>query len=334
MAARPESPRRRATRAVALRSVAKSVMWRAAPSLFRRWQKPFRQEFAIGIYTGPALTRLASPAGAANPVLTRMDVTDLPAGFVADPFLCRVDGRWYMFFEVMDAITQKGVIAVATSEDGLCWVYDRVVLSEPVHLSYPYVFEGHGEFFMIPESRQSHSVRLYRAVSFPHRWELACTLFDQVPFVDSSIMHFEGKWWIFAAAIQPEGGLLLLLHYADDLFGPWRAHRANPIVGDTHFLRPAGRVVLSDESLVRFAQSGYPAYGTEVQALRILELSPTQYAEERLQTAPILGPGAGWISGGMHHIDAQLSSNGSWIASVDGWPMTSRANGWTPPKFD
>ncbi len=327
MATRPENPRRRAPAAVALRSAAKSVMWRTAPSLFRLWQKPLRQEFAIGIYTGPTLTRLASPAGLANPVLTRHDVTDVPAGFVADPFLCRADGRWYMFFEVVEAIDGKGVIAVATSDDGFRWVYDRVVLREPFHLSYPYVIEWRGEFYMIPESRQSRSVLMYRAVSFPHRWEVASTLLDDVPFVDSSLFRFEQKWWMFAAAIWPDGGSTLLLHYADDLSGPWRAHPANPIVNEAGFPRPAGRVVVSDGSLVRFAQSGYPHYGTEVHAMRIVELSTERYLEEPLQTEAVLGPGDGWTSGGMHHIDAQLAANGSWIACVDGWRMTSLTNG-------
>ena len=257
MATNPENPKRRARRSLALRSAAKSLMWRAAPSLFRRWQKPLRQEFAIGIYTGPTLTRLASPAGVANPVLTRLDVTDVPAGCVADPFLCRADGRWYMFLEVVEAIDGKGVIAVATSDDGFRWTYDRVVLREPFHLSYPYVFEWRGEFYMIPESRQSRSVRMYRAVSFPHRWELARTLLDDVPFVDSSFFRFEQKWWMFAAAILPDRSALML-HYADDLDGPWHAHPANPIVTDAGFPATGGPCVVADGSLVRFAQATIP----------------------------------------------------------------------------
>jgi hypothetical protein len=298
-------------------------MWRTAPGLFRRWQKPRRQEFAIGIYTGTTLTSLASPAGVANPVLTRLDVTDVPAGLVADPFLCHADDRWYMFFEVEELIEGKGVIAVATSEDGFRWAYDRVVLREPFHLSYPHVFEWRGEFYMIPESRQSRTVRLYKAVQFPHRWELVQTLLDDAPFVDSTLFRFEQKWWMFAAAVLPDRGEALKLYYADELGGPWHAHPANPILGDAGFPRPAGRVLVADGSLVRFAQGDFPYYGTEVHALRITQLSTKSYAEERLHPEAVLSPGAGWTSGGMHHIDARLTADGTWIACVDGWPLPS-----------
>jgi hypothetical protein len=235
-----------------------------------------------------------------------------------------------MFFEVEETIDGKGVIAVATSDDGFRWIYDRVVLREPFHLSYPYVFEWRGDFYMIPESRQSRSVRIYRAVSFPHRWEVAHTLLDNVPFVDSSLFRFEEKWWMFAAAILPVRGEALMLHYADELGGPWRAHPANPIVANAGYPRPAGRVVVSDGSLVRFAQGDYPFYGTDVHAMRIVQLSTEHYAEERLHAEAVLGPGVGWTSGGMHHIDAQLAPNGTWVASVDGWPMAPRSNGAAP----
>ena len=38
-----------------------------------------------------------------------------------------------------------------------------IVLAEPFHLSYPYVFEWQGSHYMIPESGAAKSVRLYRA---------------------------------------------------------------------------------------------------------------------------------------------------------------------------
>jgi hypothetical protein len=41
---------------------------------------------------------------------------------------------------------QEGEIGLATSEDGLKWDYKQVVLNEPFHLSYPYVFEWQVRF--------------------------------------------------------------------------------------------------------------------------------------------------------------------------------------------
>jgi hypothetical protein len=77
-----------------------------------------------------------------------------------------------------------------------------------------------------------------------------------------------------------------------------------------------------DGTPVRFAQPSLPAYGTEVRAFEITELSPTSYSERPVRDAPILGPGTSeWNRGGMHHIDAHRLSDGTWLACVDGWRL-------------
>src|SRR5262249_34417850 len=58
--------------------------------------------WAIGLYTGESPLQLRPAPGTRNPVLTRSDVTDVPAVFVADPFLLRTSGVWHMFFEVLN----------------------------------------------------------------------------------------------------------------------------------------------------------------------------------------------------------------------------------------
>lgn len=50
------------------------------------------------------------------------------------------DGRWYMFFEVMNQDSDRGEIGLALSDDGIHWEYSQIVLVEPFHLSYPHVF--------------------------------------------------------------------------------------------------------------------------------------------------------------------------------------------------
>src|SRR5215467_13337522 len=101
--------------------------------------------WSIGIFSGPTLSDLKPVPGIEMPVLSARHVTDVAAEFVADPFMIRVGGRWHMFFEVMNAGIDKGDIGLATSSNGLDWKYEQIVLSEPFHLSYPYVFTSGDE---------------------------------------------------------------------------------------------------------------------------------------------------------------------------------------------
>ena len=119
---------------------------------------------------------LISPPGVTNPVIKASDVTDVSAQFVADPFLFHENNQWHMFFEVLNTGTNRGEIGVAASHDGLTWTYDRIVLAEKFHLSYPFVFKYQDQYYMMPETYQISEVRLYKAYNFPYDWRYATTL--------------------------------------------------------------------------------------------------------------------------------------------------------------
>jgi hypothetical protein len=282
--------------------------------------------WSIGIYAGRSLLRLAPLRGVRNPVLTPADVTDVPAGSVADPFVLRMDRTWYMFFEVVHRETDRGQIGLAMSRDGVAWTYQHIVLAEPFHLSYPYVFQHAGEVYMIPESGEAQEVRLYRATAFPVRWSLVATLLGGRYVVDASLFHHGGRWWILADTSDEARHDTLRLFYADDVFGPWREHPESPIVeGDAHVARPAGRVLVTDGRVIRYAQDDAPTYGRQVWAFEITELTARRYGERALSRRPIISAaGAGWNGLGMHHIDAHRGGDGRWWACVDGLGLWSR----------
>jgi hypothetical protein len=277
--------------------------------------------WAIGIYAGPSPVQMFPAKGVENPVLSRSDVTDVPASFVADPFMIRSGDGWQMFFEVKNILTRKGEIGLASSVNGLDWTYSRIVLAESFHLSYPYVFEFEHNYYMVPETLEARRIRLYRAVCFPTGWLHVADLVDGT-FADPSIFRFEGRWWLLACP-SPFTHDVLRLFFADELFGPWVEHPKSPIIENSpHVARPAGRVVSADGRVIRYAQDCYPKYGTRVRAFEILELSPTSYREEESKHGPVLTPGeGGWNGQGMHHLDPHLNAAGDWIACVDGRPL-------------
>src|SRR5882724_6940338 len=134
--------------------------------------------WSIAMYAGESPLRLAAAPGASNPVISAADVTDVPARFVADPFMVSVDGLWHMFFEVLNNKSNKVDIGRATSRDGLTWHYERIVLQELFNLSYAYVFRWKDDFEIPPETLGANAVRLYRAMSLPDK----CTLVkDLIP---------------------------------------------------------------------------------------------------------------------------------------------------------
>jgi hypothetical protein len=275
--------------------------------------------WSIGIYAGESLSRLAPVPHARLPALAAHHVTDVPANFVADPFLVRRDGAWLMFMEVKNAETRRGEIGLARSADGITWAYDCIVLRESFHLSYPYVFEAEGRFYMIPETLEPQSIRLYAADPFPTRWSYVGDLI-QGQYADPTIFHADGRWWLFACA-RPYRHDVLNLFSAPALDRGWQEHPMNPLIIDNHrAARPAGRVQTGPGGPIRFAQDCSPRYGTAVRAFQVTELTTTSYAETEFATSPILGPGPEqWHSLGMHHLDAHRLEDGSWLAAVDGY---------------
>ena len=282
--------------------------------------------WSIGIYAGPSPLALGPVSRVANPVLTREQVTDVRAGFVADPFLVRDGATLWMFLELYNLARRKGELAAASSTDGAHWQYRQVVLREPFHLSYPQVFSWEGRWYLLPETHETQTVRLYEAVEFPLRWRLVHTLLTGGRFSDATLLRHDDRWWMFVDA-SPEGKHdTLALYWADDLRGAWTLHPQSPLVaGDNRTARPAGRILTHDGKLYRLAQDCRPAYGMRVLGFEITTLTTTAYAERAVDVGPYLtGSGAGWNADGMHQVDALQQPDGSWIAAVDGWRWATK----------
>lgn len=272
--------------------------------------------WSIGIYTGVSPFELHDPEDISNPVLTAEDVTDVDAKFVADPFMTIKDGRFYLFFEVLNRANKQGDIGYAESENGKEWKYKNILINEPFHLSYPYVFEWDNNDYLILESHEDLSIRLYRATSFPAEWQFVKSIFNGEHYVDPSIFRYENVWWLFYTNPLNDA---LNLYYADELMGEWMPHPMNPIIKlNKHIARPGGRVLVHEGRIYRFTQDTEPRYGIQVFAFEIEELSKTAYKEKIVSEKPVVTmSGEGWNAYGMHHVDPHFM-NGQWMAAVDG----------------
>ncbi len=219
--------------------------------------------------------------------LTRFSAVIPPADRIwADPHILKRQGRYHVFIEEMLFAENKGFISVLEiGEDGH-YSQPVKVLERPYHLSYPQVFEWRGELYMLPETSANRTIELYRCERFPDRWRLQRVLMDDIDAVDASLLHENGRWWLFCA-IKPhpaasENDELHLFHSDDLLTGDWKPHPRNPVVSDVRYARPAGKPYRHLGRRIRPSQNCAGIYGHGFNLNVITQLDENRYREEPL----------------------------------------------------
>ena len=209
-----------------------------------------------------------------------------PSGkFWADPFPVKVGSKYYVFFEEFLYDKNKAHISVIELEKGKVPTKPVQVLERPYHLSYPFIFEWQGSYYMIPETGANNTVELYRAKSFPYEWEFHSVLLEARNPTDATLAEINGRWWMFVNIEEPGVTLNweeLHLYHADNPLGPWIPHRRNPIKSDVRNSRPAGRLFNVGESLFRPAQDCSTRYGYATAVNEVRVITPDEYVEHEV----------------------------------------------------
>ncbi|SFI49081.1 hypothetical protein SAMN05216304_102992 [Bosea sp. OK403] len=246
------------------------------------------------------------------------DLPDDGRRFYADPFPIVREGRVTLFVEDYEHRLGKGVIsAVAFGPDGPIG-RPEPVLEQPGHLSYPFVFEREGQYWMVPESYTAGTVDLYRATAFPGGWVKEATLLSGIAASDATLVEHGGCWWLFATVREGGGAFSDALHLwsAPDFRGPWTPHPRNPVLIDIASARPAGRMVQRDGILLRPVQDCRGGYGAALGIARVLRLDAEAF-EQTVET--ILTPGPQWQGRRLH----TLNSAGG-LEFIDGSALSPR----------
>lgn len=211
-----------------------------------------------------------------------------PAGRIwADPFPVEADGRRYIFLE-QQFNRKNGTLGYIELFDDLSHSEFVPVLEKPYHLSYPGVFRHEGVWYLVPESHENGSIDLYRASSFPVKWEFHSTLINGITAVDSTLLFHGNVWWLFTSAQDGGNGLnsSLSLYYSDVFPSTdWKPHPANPVARGAGWSRMAGAVIRDEKTgrLVRPAQSCVREYGEHLVLREITELTKTGYGEHTIR---------------------------------------------------
>ncbi len=274
-----------------------------------------KKKYSIGLYEGRTPFELKPSPKVHNPILTKFDVTDVHASFVADPFIVKEKGLYYLFMEVKSKRKRDlGEIAVASGTSLAALKYDRIVLREDFHLSFPNIFKKDDRWYMIPESGADRAVRLYEAEEFPRKWKRKATLLEGKNYADPVLFRHDGLWWLL---VSDEETKSLELWYSRKFDGDFTEHPQSPFyTGDKSRYRNAGKILFYRGNLYRFSQDCSRYYGEKVDAWEITDLDKEHFTEKRVKT--ILKPSSkGWNAKQMHQVD-YMEEDGIWYAVVDG----------------
>lgn len=211
--------------------------------------------------------------------------------FWADPHVLYKDNKYYLFIEEYINAIGKGRISVIEMDEKGKYSAPVPVLETEYHISYPFVFEDQGKYYMVPETATSNTIQLYESVDFPYKWEFRMNLMENVKAVDPNLFFYNNKWWLFTNICENEGAMTLdelYLFSSDELLTPnWVPHPRNPVVSDVRTARPGGSIFFYNDGLYRCSQVSAPYYGSGTSVNHIKKLTAAEYEEEQVN---IIGP--------------------------------------------
>jgi hypothetical protein len=201
-------------------------------------------------------------------------------GFLADPFGAMApDGSLTILAEALSWKNARGrIVAFELNQRGDT-TPPRDVLTFRAHASYPQIIHHAGRIYCMPELSQLGHVQLFRAEEFPDRWVPDRILLEDFAGADATVLQHQGRWWMFAGNHKDQDEAKLFIFHADELFGPWRAHHANPVKIDLRSARPAGPPFFAGSKLYRPAQDCSRTYGGAIVINQITKLSALEFSE-------------------------------------------------------
>ncbi|MFV8226677.1 hypothetical protein [Christiangramia aquimixticola] len=230
--------------------------------------------------------------------------------YIADPFFIRERNIFYLFVELKGK--DNGDIALFISKNGTDYDYEGIVLDEAFHVSYPQVFKYRNEFYMLPETKQSGNVLLYKAKEFPYHWEIEDTLIKNVFLKDPSILLNENENLI----VTVDDNMNQVMYESDSLKGDWKlSEKFQGKKGNE--TRPGGRFFKYKKDWYLPVQDRTYGYGSGISLYKLektndkidLILWKKRYLKGQ---DDIL-----WFNRGMHHLDFQQIGN-SYYMVYDG----------------
>ena len=210
--------------------------------------------------------------------------------FWADPFIISKDQKHFIFFEEFLNSKNKGHLSVLVVDNNGNHTDPVKILERDYHLSYPSIFEFQNTLYLIHGTTHNSNsyIELFKCEDFPLKWKHDRILINNIPVVDTTMFFHNKKWWIFACKAESDGTSQsdeLMLFYSDNpLSENWKSHILNPIVSDIRNARPAGKIFVMDDKIIRPSQNCFQTYGNSFSFNEIIKLNESEYEEKQLES--------------------------------------------------
>jgi hypothetical protein len=205
------------------------------------------------------------------------EITDSTFNY-ADPFIWfdNANNPW-IICESWSKESNKANISISKLPTQAEEASFSVIIDEPFHLSFPFVFEYHGSTFILPQSATGSELRFYKNETNQLHWNYSFSINLPIPLVDVICICVEEVWWLIGSAKDPIRNIKnrLFAFYASELNGKTlvKSHRNNPILWSDFGGRNGGVFEIADK-IYRVGQfEGSDIYGFDFKEYEILELT-------------------------------------------------------------
>jgi hypothetical protein len=236
-------------------------------------------------------------------------------GFIADPFVLP-NGE--VICEATTKNSQRGfLMTIDNAENSRI---ETSILGKN-HLSFPFVVKHADQLLVMPEMAANGSqviCELNQAFEITKVHSLQGL--ENERLIDPVLFFKDSKWWLFAGKSGNEADHLFLWS-SENIYGPYVAHRMNPIVVDPSRARNAGAFFNINNEIFRLGQDNRRDYGDGITVCRVTQLNDMAYDESpvtRLMIAGHKGPHTLSTNGSKTYVDYydKKFSPIAWLARV------------------
>ena len=190
-------------------------------------------------------------------------IKNLKNRYFADPFVINENSKDFIFVEDFNYKTKKGSISVIEiDQEDNQKIYEKII-NENFHMSFPFIFKYKDVYYLIPETQETKSIRLYKCKNFPDKWEYSHDLISNINCVDSMVFLFKDKYYLITTKSDYDDYSSQLYIYESNspISKIWKPHNLNPVYFDLSNGRNGGLIKIKNKNFRVVQKFGINQYG-------------------------------------------------------------------------